>query len=125
MKAIYHQTGALIERGQFKAALETIFALIRHLNKYFDEKKPWISVKQDKEDCQKVLYTCTLAIANLSVILQPFLPFSCLRIQETLKLSADEWAFLEEQSFTVQNVKPLFERIDPERIVEETEKLKK
>ncbi|MGD6794413.1 methionine--tRNA ligase [Metabacillus indicus] len=125
IKSLYEQTGALIESGQFKAALETIFAFIRHLNKYFDEKKPWISVKHDKDDCQKVLFTCTLAIANLSVILQPFLPFSCLRIQETLNLSADEWTFLEQQSFTVKDVKPLFERIDPERIEDETERLLK
>ncbi|WP_203288861.1 methionine--tRNA ligase [Metabacillus sp. cB07] len=125
IKALFDQAGALIESGQFKAALETIFAFIRHLNKYFDERKPWISVKQDKEDCQQVLYTCTLAIANLSVILQPFLPFSCLKLQETLNLSAEAWTFLEQQSFTVQDVKPLFERIDPERIEEETKKLKK
>ncbi|KEZ47967.1 methionine--tRNA ligase [Metabacillus indicus] len=125
IKSLYIQTGALIESGHFKAALETILAFIRHLNKYFDEKKPWISVKQNKEDCEKVLFTCTLAIANLSVILQPFLPFSCLRIQETLNLSAEEWAYFQQQVFTVQDVKPLFERIDPERIDVETERLLK
>ncbi|MGV2787662.1 class I tRNA ligase family protein, partial [Clostridium perfringens] len=76
VEALYCESGALIEGGRLKEALESIFSVVRMANKYFDEQKPWIQVKEDREACGTTLYTCVQIIANLANLLQPFIPFS-------------------------------------------------
>ena len=67
-----------IEDGNFKDALEEIFDLIRRANKFFDSEQPWITQTTDEEKCKNTLYQCVQIIANLAVLLAPFLPFSSL-----------------------------------------------
>lgn len=91
-KALYQITGAQIEAGQFKDALEEIFTAVRGANKYFDEKKPWSTRNTDFEDCQNTLYNCIQIIGNLAVLLAPFLPFSSAKVTGWLKLNTN-WAW--------------------------------
>lgn len=79
---LYSSVGRLIEDGHFKQALEEIFKYIRHANKYFDIQQPWIQVKQNKNEGENTLYTCTYIILNLAQLLHPFLPFSTDKIKE-------------------------------------------
>jgi methionyl-tRNA synthetase len=58
LKNLYPRIGELIEHGDFKEALEAIFAFVRTANKYFDEEQPWITVKSDPEKCRETLNTC-------------------------------------------------------------------
>ncbi|WP_224768208.1 methionine--tRNA ligase [Metabacillus idriensis] len=121
---LYQTIGKQIESGQFKAALDHLFSFIRRMNKYFDEQKPWISVKDNAAACENTLFTCTVAIANLSILLQPFLPFSSREIQELMGLKADKWSYTPLDSvIELSQVKPLFERIDKNRIEEEVSRL--
>lgn len=53
LKELYQQIGSKIEKAELKSGLETIFSFIRSLNKYYDEQKPWITVKEDLISCQK------------------------------------------------------------------------
>ena len=74
---LYRHAGALIEEGCLKEAIEPIFQYVRQANKYFDEQKPWVQIKEDREACGRTLHTCAQIIANLANLLQPFVPFSC------------------------------------------------
>jgi methionyl-tRNA synthetase len=122
---LYPDAGRLIEKGNLKEALETIFSFIRLANKYFDEEQPWISVKDNLEKCSRTLSTCALIIANLSVLLKPFLPFSSKKIQDMLGIDIDKWAYFElPEEKEIAAVSILFERLDKKIIVEEEDKLK-
>ena len=122
--SLFHSVGELIEQGCFKAALESIFACIRRANKYFDEQQPWITVKNDVQRCKTTLNTCVQLIANLSILLDPFLPFSSKKLRDTLSLGGPFW-----QPVTVPpgtslvNVEILFERLDKKVIKEEQDRL--
>lgn len=123
---LYENIGRLIEEGSFKEALESIFLFIRSANKYFDEKQPWLTVKSDISNCKDTVYTCVQIIANLSVLLEPFLPFSSAEVHNMLKIKDIKWEFFEVDSNTeIENVKVLFERIEKSRIEEEVYRLKK
>lgn len=123
---LYENIGRLIEDGSFKEALESIFLFIRSANKYFDEKQPWLTVKSDISNCKDMIYTCVQIITNLSVLLEPFLPFSSAEIHNMLKIKDVKWEFFEISSNTeIENVKVLFERIEKSRIEEEVYRLKK
>ncbi|MEK5029095.1 methionine--tRNA ligase [Paenibacillus sp. FSL M7-1046] len=121
---LYAEAGRLIESGRFKEALEFIFGYIRQANKYFDEQKPWLQIKEDRNACGDTLYTCVQIIANLANLLNPFIPFSCDELRTFLSLDEAGW----QQSSvpagqTINELKLLFERIDTVRIEEETARL--
>jgi methionyl-tRNA synthetase len=125
LKSIYSITAEKIENTEFKEALEAIFSLVRDLNKYFDQKEPWLSRKDNPVKCRETIYSCTVAIANLRNLLNPFLPFSTAKITEILSLEAVDWTYLElEAGRKINKSEILFERIDKKQIEIEREKLK-
>lgn len=122
--ALYDEVGAKIEQGEFKTAIKDIFDFVREANKYFDETKPWILIKEDLEKCKPIVYTCFQIIINLSTLLEPFIPFSCSKIREFLGLPKPEWKFIEVKDVQlVGEVGILFDRIDKKVIEEETKAL--
>jgi methionyl-tRNA synthetase len=123
IRNIYGTVGQLIERSQFKQALEEIFELVRFTNKYFDEQKPWKQVEEDAVGCRHTLFNCSLIIINLAQLLAPFLPFSSNQIKDLLGVDEFSWTLIISTPTTVKDVKPLFERIDIKTIEEELEKL--
>lgn len=96
----YTSVGQKIENGAFKDALSDIFEIVRFGNKYYDSNQPWKTRKDDEEKCRHTLCNCTYLIANLAVLLQPFLPFSSGRIIGWLGLT-DQWRL---QTVKTENV---------------------
>lgn len=121
---LYQEVGTLIEQAQFKLAIEAVFHCIRFANKYFDEQKPWIQVKENRRACQDSLATCVYMIANFAQVLFPFLPFSSEAIQRMLGFKWEKWGEIEYTPFSLRKINPLFERIEVERIEEEVTRLK-
>jgi methionyl-tRNA synthetase len=121
---LYPIVGNLIEQGNFKEALDTIFAFIRTANKYFDEEQPWITIKADIEKCKVTLNTCVQIIANLAILLDPFLPFSSAKVRDMLKIESTSWQYIGiPAGLELEQVEILFERIDKNIIKEEEAKL--
>lgn len=123
MEKIFKEVGELIEKGHFKQGLETIFEYIRSANRFFDEQKPWIQVRENIEACNKTLASCVFIIQNLAQLLHPFLPFASGEIKEILNIQVNEWKVQNQLPNEIKNVHPLFERIDTKRIDEELSKL--
>lgn len=73
IELLYIETGKRIEKGNVRDAIGEIFAFIRKSNKYFDTKQPWITRNTDAKSCGNTLYNCVQIIANLAVLLYPFL----------------------------------------------------
>lgn len=73
---VFADTGAKIENGCFKDALDSIFELIRFGNKYYDANEPWKTRKSDTAKCSETIAACVHLAANIAVLLAPFLPFS-------------------------------------------------
>ncbi|MHC8514662.1 methionine--tRNA ligase [Sporosarcina sp. ITBMC105] len=120
---IYPKVGEKIEKGHFKEAIEIIFDGVRKANKYFDDEKPWVQIKEVEDACQRTMATCVYLIANFAQLLSPFLPFSSEDVGALLKLQKFEWQEVTVGSRVLPQVKPLFERIDVGRIDEELERL--
>ncbi|WP_220039420.1 hypothetical protein [Paenibacillus illinoisensis] len=98
----------------------------RQANKYFDEQKPWVQIKNNREACGLTLNLCVQIIANLANLLQPFIPFSCEKIRTFLMLDSPRWQLIiVPANLQVQKLELLFERIDVSRIEEELSFLEK
>ncbi len=124
LNALLADTGERIEKGAFKEALDGIFELVRWSNKYFDSQKPWETRTVAPRKCEDTLFNCVQLIANLAVLLKPFLPFSSEKVQGWLGLK-DLWKpqFVA-SGYSLPETEILFERIDKSRADEELEKLK-
>lgn len=120
LEALYINVGNKIAEGQFKNALEDIFEFIRFSNKYFDEKQPWVKLKENKQECEEILYNCLQIIGNLSNLLNPFIPFSTEKIRAFLKLGEAKWCYEEKDTLIeIGAFEVLFERIDKTKADEE------
>ncbi|MBG9718394.1 methionine--tRNA ligase [Bacillus mycoides] len=123
LEGLYKSVGEAIEQTKFKVALETIFDAVRFANKYFDEKQPWKQREDDPVSCEETIYNCVYLIANFAQLLEPFLPFSSERVRNTLSSVKVNWEPQNTLPNRIDNVQPLFERIDVKQIEHEVEKL--
>lgn len=123
INSIFASVGLKIEAGQFKDAIDTIFDFVRFGNKYFDSKEPWKTRILNLDDCSNTLYNCVQIIANLSVLLQPFLPFSSDKIFGWLHLNSTWEVQKIHGGYTLPEISILFERIDKSVIDEELNKI--
>lgn len=121
---LYIAVGKHIESGCFKDAMNEIFDFVRNANKFFDAEQPWITRNTNKIACDNTLYQCVQIIANLAVLLSPFLPFSSEKVLKWLHIR-NKWERQHVASgYLLPEVEILFQRIDKKVIEEETEKLK-
>ncbi|MCA8972810.1 MAG: methionine--tRNA ligase subunit beta, partial [Planctomycetes bacterium] len=79
-----HAVAEKIESYKFREALSEAMNLARHGNKYFNDGEPWKTKKSDKERCANTIHVSLQIVASLSVILEPFLPFTCARLRSML-----------------------------------------
>lgn len=120
----YRQTGELIEKTRFREALAGLIELARFGNRFFDAEKPWITRTADPCACARTLNACVQLIANLAVLLTPFLPFSSAAVLERLGIEATGWSPV--QAAAGLPIAPggvLFDRLPPETAALEREKL--
>ena len=121
---VYCEIGDNIEEGNFKYALDKVMYLVKTANKYFDTAAPWISVKQNKAKCAKDIYICIQYIANISNLIEPFMPYSAEKIRKILNIENSIWMPIELKEGKINDVEILFDRIDRKNIDEEIENLK-
>ncbi len=124
IESLYKKVGKFIEKGNLKIAIDEIFDFARSINKYFDEKAPWITINTDKNECTNTIYNCLISIINLSNLLNPFLPFSSIKIKEWLNCEVETWKYVNLEIGTeIGDFDILFERLDKKIITEELNKL--
>lgn len=121
---LFECVGEKIEKGSFKEALDDVFEFVRGANKFFDAEQPWITRTEDEKKCQNTLYQCVQIIANLSILLEPFLPFSSEMVRGWLNVNLDWEPASVPFGYQLPEVEILFQRIDKKVIEIESEKLK-
>lgn len=108
----YKLVGENIEKLEFKQATEIAMQLVELANKYYDESKPWIQKKENIAEFNNTIYTCTVIIANLANIFEPFMPKACAKIRKYLQLEQAKWELIEpKKGIKLENIEPLFNRI--------------
>lgn len=123
LRRAYEEVGRQIEKGRFRDSVNGIFDLVHFANKYFDKEQPWISRNENIELCQNTIFNCVQIIANLAVLLYPFLPFSSAKVCRWLGLTQKWEPQFVEAGYKLPEIEILFERIDKKVIAEETEAL--
>lgn len=76
-----------VDQYRFREAMGEMMNVARHGNKLLTDKEPWKTFKTDPEQTAVVLYDCVQIIANLSILCEPFLPFTSEKIRSMLQLT--------------------------------------
>jgi methionyl-tRNA synthetase len=81
---------AKLQENNFAAALTEIFALIRKIDMYLANEKPWMLAKLEDEHSQdkleEVLYVASEAIRYITALLYPIFPYATARVWAQLGL---------------------------------------
>jgi len=83
--------GDSIETYRFREATATLMDLARLGNKYLAETEPWKLAKTDVTRVGTILNMALQIAANLSVMVEPFLPFTAIKLKKMLNLGRTQW----------------------------------
>jgi methionyl-tRNA synthetase len=113
---------------QVKKNTKLVMDIARLGNKYFDERKPWSVIREDKAKVNETLFVCINLLAKLSIAMYPILPKHMLRLREMMNLSnsfafADAYGTLQD-AVQLGEIKPLFRKLEDEEIARQLELLK-
>lgn len=75
-----------IEHYSFREAMLEVMNTARYANKLLTENEPWKLVNTDKEKAGVVLHECLQIVANIAIMLEPFLPTKAKTIWDKLNI---------------------------------------
>lgn len=87
MRAYPAVIASSIERYRFREALTELMNLARLGNKYLADEEPWKMIKEDPARVQTQMYVALQIAAALSVLSEPFLPFTAAKLKNMLNLN--------------------------------------
>lgn len=112
LRGLFDHVGALIEQTRFKEALDEIFACVHETNRYYDSQQPWKTRSSDALRCAATIYQCVQVVANLAVLLAPFLPFSSQKVLSWLGLTGVWRPQFVPGGYRLPGIGLLFQRLD-------------
>ena len=106
-----------IEGYRFREALKEAMNLARLGNKYLADTEPWKVVKTDPERVKTILNIALQITAELSIAIEPFMPFSAAKIIKMLNIEKLDWERLGEPQVieaghVIGKAELLFEKIE-------------
>lgn len=127
-KDVKEKVERLLDQFKFRDAQKEAMNLARIGNKYITDCEPWKVAKTDMERVKTILYLSLQLVANLSIVFEPFLPFSSKRLRDMLNVSNFDWNQLGDTDILKeghQMAEPslLFEKIEDETIEKQMQKL--
>lgn len=91
IQAIPKKVATAIEAYKFRDALTYMMELARVGNKYLADTEPWKVIKTDPERVKTILNISLQLVANLTIISEPFIPFSSKKIAGILGTKVSSW----------------------------------
>ncbi len=119
-----------IERYRFREASQELMNLARLGNKYLADEEPWKVIKEDEERVKTIMYVALQIAAALSIVSEPFLPFTSSKLKSILKVDeslswndvTEKEALLPEEH-QIGKAELLFSKIEDKTIEAQIQKL--
>ena len=128
ISTIKNEVEKSLDSFRFREALKIAMDLARLGNKYLADEEPWKIWKTDSKRVETILNVCLQITANLTVCLEPFLPFSMEKLRGFLNYGKQNWSQFGDTELLAaghQVNKPelLFEKIEDSVIEAQLKKL--
>jgi len=118
-----------IERFRFREAQVELMNVARLGNKYLADEEPWKMVKTDPNRVRTQMYVALQIATALSVLSEPFLPFTSSKLKSILKVKGLEWRSIFEtfdllqENHQIGEAEILFPQIEDYEIQKQIDKL--
>jgi methionyl-tRNA synthetase len=117
-----------LDSFRFREALKNAMDLARLGNKYLADEEPWKVIKTNPERVKTILNISLQITSNLTICLQPFLPFSMNKLRGFLNLGKLDWEKLGDTNLLatghqLNTPELLFEKIEDDVIEAQIQKL--
>ncbi|MCB5253325.1 MAG: methionine--tRNA ligase [Candidatus Cloacimonetes bacterium] len=119
------EIAASYEDYQVKRNTRLIMDIARAGNRFFEEQKPWMQIKTDREKVKQTLWVCAALLQRICVALSPILPKHMQALRQMMSLpDLLHWddAFVN-RDFKLSEFKPLLKKIEDEEIQAQLDKL--
>jgi len=118
------ETARLLDEYDITRALESIWQVVRDLNRYVEEQKPWELAKDDVRtgELGRVLYNLADGLVAVALTLAAYLPETAPRILKALRQPSDlSWSRIAngvaQATAGIEPAAPLFPRVERESAV--------
>jgi methionyl-tRNA synthetase len=117
-----------LENYRFREALKEAMDLARLGNKYLADTEPWKVIKSNENRVKTIINISLQIMANLTILLEPFLPFTSEKLRSFINFTALDWEFIGRNDLLTvgHQINPsslLFEKIEDEVIEKQINKL--
>ncbi len=117
-----------IEIYRFRDALNEMMDLARLGNKYLTDNEPWKLQKTDPERVKTIMNLSLQICANLSIVCEPFIPFTSEKLRSMLNIDLLSWDEagnyeLLQPEHPIEKAVFLFEKVEDETVISQKEKL--
>ncbi|BDC99276.1 methionine--tRNA ligase [Persicobacter psychrovividus] len=91
LEVLPEKIAAALDKYKFREALAAMMELARLGNKYLADTEPWKLAKTDAERVKTIMNIALQIVANLSIVAEPFLPFTAAKLVEMLNIDTLKW----------------------------------
>lgn len=117
-----------LDAFRFREALGHFMDLARLGNKYLADTEPWKLIKVNPERVKTIMNIALQIAANLSILGEPFLPYTSAKLKKMINLGDYHWPDagsidLLESGHKINEAELLFEKIEDEVVAAQIQKL--
>ena len=134
-KEIFQELNALklkiessIQKFKFREAMSFVIDVARLGNKYLTDTEPWKIFKDKPERVKDIIYNSVQIVANISILCEPFLPFTSNKIKGHLNVSDLNWNNIGSEILNFDHLisgkAHIFSKIEDQTIEDQIKKLK-
>lgn len=128
LKSYPDKISASIENYRFREALIDVMNVARLGNKYLADTEPWKLIKTDEDRVRTILNISLQIAANLEILIEPFLPFTSVKLRQMLNCGGNSWIDagsidLLKRGHRLSKAELLFEKIEDEAVQAQVDRL--
>ncbi|MCK4751728.1 MAG: methionine--tRNA ligase subunit beta, partial [Bacteroidales bacterium] len=130
IKTIASAVEQSLEAFRFREAVKTAMDLARLGNKFLADTEPWKVIKTDPDRVKTILNISLQITANLTLLMDPFLPFSMEKLRGFIQFTGTSWDLIGSRDLlksghSLGKAALLYEKIEDEQIQAQLDKLMK
>ena len=117
-----------IQNFKFREAMSYVIDVARLGNKYLTDTEPWKIFKENPDRVKDIIHNSVQIVANISILCEPFIPFTSKKIKELLNITDINWSNVSSSivnaGHEISGKAHIFSKIEDQAIEDQIKKLK-
>ena len=128
LKELKEKIEKSMQNFKFREAMSYVIDVARLGNKYLTDTEPWKIFKDDPDRVKDIIHNSIQIVGNISILCEPFLPFTSNKIKGHLNVSDLNWNNIGSEILNFDHVisgkAHIFSKIEDQTIEDQIKKLK-